>query len=161
MVALVIPGFLASDKHTNFFRKKLKELNVSALPWEGGTNIGYGYGFIKDSMDKAIDRITKLNLEFGETIDLIGWSLGGTLCCDIANDYPFLVKTVTTICSPSKRIKLSRPNLCIIAKVDRVVPRFYSYNYNATKIIEVDSSHTQIINDEKVAKIISEFIKNH
>ena len=159
MVDIVIPGFLASDKHTTSFRNNLKHFGVVSFPWENGINIGYGYGFMKDSMDKSIDRIVKLNRDFGESIDVIGWSLGGTIACDIARDYPFLINSIVTICSPSKKQKLSKPNLCIISKNDRVVPRLYSYNHNADVIIEVENTHTNVINDVSVAKIVSEFLK--
>jgi esterase/lipase len=161
MHAIIIPGFLASDKHTKELRENLRNEGIVPWDWGGGINFGYGFSlFLKDAYDKSLDRIIHANRLTGDPIHLVGWSLGGTIACDITQKYPYLVKSVTTICSPSKRLELIRPSLCIVAKHDRVVPKQYSNNKNANIFVELDGNHTNIINSIKTAKTISEFIKN-
>jgi pimeloyl-ACP methyl ester carboxylesterase len=93
---LVLPGFLTSDRSTEFLRRTLRGLGLNAVGWEMGRNLGGLYGM----RQKLRDRVAALARENGGKISLVGWSLGGVYARDLALNIPEKIRDVITLGSP-------------------------------------------------------------
>ena len=92
--AMVIPGFLAHDRHTTELRRALAEAGFRVFPWREGVNWG--------ARDDTLERLQR-SLERCESRDpvlLIGWSLGGLYARELARAQPDKVRAVVTMGSP-------------------------------------------------------------
>ena len=92
--ALVIPGFLASDRTDMELRRALAE---------GGWRVhGWGYGFntgVKADMLQKLERcIDRMSAK--QKVLLVGWSLGGLYARELARHCPDKVRAVVTLGSP-------------------------------------------------------------
>jgi pimeloyl-ACP methyl ester carboxylesterase len=92
--ALVLPGFLASDRTTMDIRRALARAGWRAYPWGQGLNRG-----------AKIDTLERLGRRLEEIYDgrpvlLVGWSLGGMFARELAHLHPDKVRAVVTLCSP-------------------------------------------------------------
>ena len=92
--ALVIPGFLATDRTTMELRRALARAGWRAHPWLMGKNKGAQ----TNSMDLLISRLEAIY--DGRPILLVGWSLGGMFAREVAWRRPDLVRAVVTLGSP-------------------------------------------------------------
>ena len=92
--ALVIPGFLATDRTTMELRRALARAGWRAHPWLLGLNTGAK----KDTMDALAGRLKAIHK--GRPVLLVGWSLGGMFAREIAFRQPDLVRAVVTLGSP-------------------------------------------------------------
>ncbi|HJP67436.1 MAG TPA: alpha/beta hydrolase [Sphingomicrobium sp.] len=92
--ALVIPGFLASDRTTMDFRRGLARSGWRAYPWELGVNLG-AKADTPDLLCRRLDEIYD-----GRPVLLIGWSLGGMFARELAHRRSRKVRAVATLCSP-------------------------------------------------------------
>jgi hypothetical protein len=92
--ALVLPGFLASDRTTMDIRRALARAGWRAYPWELGLNRGAKADTL-ELLRRRIDEIYD-----GRRILLVGWSLGGMFARELAHLYPEKVRGVVTLCSP-------------------------------------------------------------
>ena len=92
---LIIPGFMASDVSTQPLRRFLKKLGYHPCGWEMGTNLG-------DLNELALleEKIDNLYKNSGQTISLIGWSLGGIYARELAKRKEDKVHQVITMGSP-------------------------------------------------------------
>jgi pimeloyl-ACP methyl ester carboxylesterase len=93
---LVLPGFLTSDRSTDFLRRTLRGLGFNAVGWELGRNLGGLYGM----RQKLRDRVAALAAEHGDKVSLVGWSLGGVYARDLALSLPEKIRDVITLGSP-------------------------------------------------------------
>ena len=92
--ALVIPGFIASDRTTMELRRALAAAGLRVHPWRLGWNLG-----------ATADLIARLRHSL-ELVDddrpvlLVGWSLGGVFARELARAMPDRVHAVATLGSP-------------------------------------------------------------
>ena len=94
---LVLPGFLTSDRSTEFLRRVLSGLGLNAVGWEMGRNLGGLYGM----RQKLRDRVAALKRDTGGgKISVVGWSLGGVYARDLALSLPDMIRDVITLGSP-------------------------------------------------------------
>jgi pimeloyl-ACP methyl ester carboxylesterase len=92
--ALVIPGFLASDRTTMDARRALARAGWRVHPW----GLGLNRGAKADTMELLAKRLEEL--DDGRRVLLVGWSLGGMFARELAHRYPERVRGVATLCSP-------------------------------------------------------------
>ncbi|WP_281346927.1 alpha/beta fold hydrolase [Sphingomonas sinipercae] len=92
--ALVIPGFLASDRTALELRRALAEAGFRVHPWRQGINWGAKASTL-DDLKRAVDLCGAR-----EPVLLVGWSLGGLYAREIARAEPARVRAVVTLGSP-------------------------------------------------------------
>lgn len=92
--ALVIPGFLATDRTTMDLRRALARAGWRAHPWGLGANRGAR----ADTLVRLGERLQAV--ADGQPALLIGWSLGGMFARELAHAHPDKVRAVVTLCSP-------------------------------------------------------------
>lgn len=93
---MVVPGFGASDMSTLPLRRLLRRLGYIAHGWELGRNTGMN-SRIKQSLARSLEA---LHDRHGQTVSLIGWSLGGVYVREMARYSPQHVRQVITLGSP-------------------------------------------------------------
>jgi pimeloyl-ACP methyl ester carboxylesterase len=93
---LVLPGFGAGDLSTLPLRRYLQSRGYNALPWDLGLNTGPILRFEQ----RALARLHAIHQEYGRTVSLIGWSLGGVYARELGRVAPHLVRQVITLGSP-------------------------------------------------------------
>lgn len=93
---LVLPGYLADDSSTWVIRAYLDYLGYDVSGWGLGLNRG-GVGKSKGAM---IDRLEQIVEETGQSVRLVGQSLGGVVSREIARERPYLVDRIVTLGSP-------------------------------------------------------------
>ena len=99
---LIIPGLGTTDSSTHYLRRFLDDIGYEAFPWGQGRNLGPRRG-----MDEMTDRLSDLVQSIyrdtgGQTVSLVGWSLGGIYAREIAKACPDAVRQVITLGTPFK-----------------------------------------------------------
>ena len=94
--ALVIPGFLATDRTTMDMRRALARAGWRAHPWMLGTNTGAK----ANTMELLQQRLDTIYAEAKQPVLVVGWSLGGMFARQIAYREPDKVRAVVTLGSP-------------------------------------------------------------
>lgn len=107
--ALVIPGFLATDRTTMELRRALARSGWRAHPWLLGQNLGAK----SDTMDILASRLQAIYDETrpqpvrgtgengsGQPVLIVGWSLGGLFARELACRVPGQVRACVTLGSP-------------------------------------------------------------
>lgn len=92
--ALVIPGFIATDRTTMELRRALAEQGFRVHPWRQGWNLGATSDLI-DRLKHSLDLIGD-----ERPVLLVGWSLGGVFARELARAVPERVRAVVTLGSP-------------------------------------------------------------
>ena len=92
--ALVIPGFLATDRTTMDLRRALARAGWRAHPWLLGLNTGAKKDTLK-LLEKRLDALKDPRKAL-----LVGWSLGGMFARQLAHRCPEKVRAVVTLGSP-------------------------------------------------------------
>jgi len=92
--ALVIPGWIASDRTTLALRRALAEAGWRVHGWE----LGFNWGARADTIEKLRARLDQVG--GGRKILLVGWSLGGVYAREVARAAPDQVLAVVTLGSP-------------------------------------------------------------
>jgi pimeloyl-ACP methyl ester carboxylesterase len=92
--ALVLPGFLASDRTTMDARRALARAGWRVHPWNLGVNLGAKADTL-ELLRRRLDEISD-----GRPVLLVGWSLGGMFARELAHRHPDKVRAVVTLCSP-------------------------------------------------------------
>ena len=93
---LVIPGFGGTDLATTPMRTFLNAVGFSAHPWELGRNMGGRPGL----KNELLGRIQSLSDQYGTTVSLVGWSMGGIFARRLAVYTPEGIRQVVTLGSP-------------------------------------------------------------
>lgn len=93
---LVLPGLITSDRATVALRQFLQSKGFSTYGWDQGRNFGPLPG-VEAGM---IARIEELYEKYGQTVSLVGWSLGGIYARQLAKMMPKKVRQVVTLGSP-------------------------------------------------------------
>jgi pimeloyl-ACP methyl ester carboxylesterase len=92
--ALVIPGFVASDRTTLALRR-----GMAAAGWRvHGWDMGWNLGARADTVDRLASRLDEVSTS--EPILVVGWSLGGLFARELARAFPERVRAVVTLGSP-------------------------------------------------------------
>jgi predicted esterase YcpF (UPF0227 family) len=92
--ALVLPGFLASDRSTMELRRGLARGGWRTYPWELGLNKGAK----PDTLEQLGRRLDAVHDP--RKVLLVGWSLGGLFARELARTHPAKVRAVVTLGSP-------------------------------------------------------------
>ena len=92
--ALIIPGFLATDRTTMELRRALARSGWRAHPWLLGINSGAK----KNTLELLGERLDALY--DGRKLLVVGWSLGGMFARELAFLHPDKVRAVVTLGSP-------------------------------------------------------------
>lgn len=92
--ALVIPGFLATDRTTMDLRRALARAGWRVHPWLLGLNRGAK----ANTMELLGERLGALKGR--RKVLLVGWSLGGLFARELAFRHPGKVRAVVTLGSP-------------------------------------------------------------
>ncbi|HET9810414.1 MAG TPA: alpha/beta fold hydrolase, partial [Sphingomicrobium sp.] len=92
--ALVVPGFIASDRTTMELRRALAEAGFRVHPWRHGWNLGATADVI-DKLRRSLDLV-----DDDRPVLLVGWSLGGVFARELARAVPERVRAVVTLGSP-------------------------------------------------------------
>jgi pimeloyl-ACP methyl ester carboxylesterase len=92
--ALVIPGFIATDRTTMELRRAFAEGGFRTHPWALGLNRGAR----ADTLTRLERRL--LEIGGGEQVLVVGWSLGGLFARELARHRQDLVSAVVTLGSP-------------------------------------------------------------
>ena len=89
--ALVLPGFLATDRTTMDLRRALAKAGWRAYPWGLGMNLGAR----ADTLELLGQRLEAIY--DGRPVLLVGWSLGGMFARELARAHPDKVRAVVTL----------------------------------------------------------------
>jgi pimeloyl-ACP methyl ester carboxylesterase len=92
--ALVIPGFLATDRTCMELRRSLAARGWRTFPWELGLNRG-----AHDDVLRHLRQRLEV-IHDSRPVLLVGWSLGGVFAREVAREVPDLVRAVVTLGSP-------------------------------------------------------------
>ena len=92
--ALVIPGFLSTDRTTMDLRRALARAGWRVHPWLLGVNLGAKANTL-DLLGQRLDAIHD-----GRPVLVVGWSLGGMFARELAFVAPDKVRAVVTLGSP-------------------------------------------------------------
>jgi pimeloyl-ACP methyl ester carboxylesterase len=92
--ALVIPGFIATDRTTMELRRAFAEGGFRTHPWALGLNRGAR----TDTLVRLERRLMAIG--GGDKVLVVGWSLGGLFARELARHRPDLVSAVVTLGSP-------------------------------------------------------------
>ena len=92
--ALVIPGFIATDRTTLALRRALADAGWRVYGWEMGWNKGARPNTI-EQLKARLDAISP-----DRPILIVGWSLGGVFARELARTVPERVRAVVTLGSP-------------------------------------------------------------
>lgn len=92
--ALVLPGFLATDRTTMDLRRALAKAGWRVHPWGLGMNLGAR----ANTLELLGQRLAAIY--DGRPVLLVGWSLGGMFARELARMHPDKVRAVVTLGSP-------------------------------------------------------------
>ena len=92
----VLPGYMSGDWSTVAIRGYLRSLGYDARGWGLGTN----KGDVRAYADEVIGLVESDYEEHGQTVRLIGWSLGGVISREVAREVPHMVRQVVTMGTP-------------------------------------------------------------
>ena len=104
--ALVIPGFLATDRTTMDLRRALARAGWRVHPWLLGMNLGAK----SDTLDLLENRLNAVRN--GRKVLVVGWSLGGMFARQLAHRCPKKVRAVITLGSPFSGDLKTNTNVC-------------------------------------------------
>ncbi|QIL01385.1 alpha/beta hydrolase [Sphingomonas sinipercae] len=106
--ALVIPGFLATDRTTMDLRRALARGGWRVHPWL----LGFNRGATKDTMKLLAKRIDAVGE--GRKVLVVGWSLGGMFARELAHRCPDKIRGVVTLGSPFSGDLKTNTNVCAL-----------------------------------------------
>lgn len=93
---MVIPGFTGGDGYNQPLIKFLQCQGYNAVGWNRGRN--WGHGLLDPEI--LVNRVNQLYNQSGQSVSLIGHSLGGVYAREIAKLWPHEVRQVISIGSP-------------------------------------------------------------
>ncbi|WBO23554.1 esterase/lipase family protein [Sphingomonas abietis] len=95
---MLLPGLVNSDRSLFLMRRYLRRLGYDAVGWGLGRNLGARA--IGGEGERLLARVARLHEESGQTVTLVGVSLGGIMARFVAHRLPEAVREVITISSP-------------------------------------------------------------
>ncbi len=93
---IVFPGLSASDGSTLPLRGYLQNLGYDMSGWNQGYNFGPRAGILETAKRQVMDTCDAT----GNTVSLVGWSLGGIYARELAKQLPGYVRSVVTMGTP-------------------------------------------------------------
>ncbi len=93
---MVVPGYAASDRSTASLRRYLELMGHEVHGWELGRNTGN----VEALTGPMVAKVERLHRGAGKRVSLIGWSMGGNICREVALSRPQSVRRVITMGSP-------------------------------------------------------------
>lgn len=93
---LLAPGFMADKWSMRPLKGFLDKLGYDVYDW----NLGRNRGDVDEDIVRLGRQTLELSLELDRPITLIGWSLGGVLCREVARLFPDAVSEVITMGTP-------------------------------------------------------------
>ncbi|MFN3233127.1 MAG: alpha/beta fold hydrolase [Alphaproteobacteria bacterium] len=115
---MTLPGFTGSERSLTSLNSFLGNLGYLSEPWVLGRNRGY---LTADQLEQQIEQIAEhaeeLAHKTGETVSLVGHSLGGVYAREAARRHPALIDRVITLGSPAH---MDRPDTAIDPTVQRI-----------------------------------------
>lgn len=93
---MVLPGYLADDSSTWVIRAYLDYLGYDVRGW----GLGLNRGGVRKRAAAIIEQLEQIMAESGQSIRLVGQSLGGVISREIARERPYLVDRIITLGSP-------------------------------------------------------------
>lgn len=97
---MVLPGLSASDRSTFLIRQFLRSRGYRVYGWDSGPNRGLRFAGGLDGMANRIDSLAE---QHGQTLSLVGFSLGGTQAQRLAEATSGTVRRVISIGSPFRQ----------------------------------------------------------
>lgn len=92
----VLPGYLTNDVSTVVIRRYLAAMGYRARGWGLGTN----RGDVAAYADQVVALVEADATQSGQSVRLVGWSLGGVIAREVARRIPDQVRQVVTLGSP-------------------------------------------------------------
>lgn len=114
---LVLPGLLSGDASTEPLRAVIGARGLQAVPWGLGPNVGP----TAEVLTAVPRRIEELHERSGQTVSLVGWSLGGILARAFARRCPEHVRDVVTLGSPFRLRPGDGPGLTNVGEIYRAM----------------------------------------
>ena len=114
---LVLPGLLAGDASTAPLRAIIDARGLRAVQWGLGPNVGP----TAEILTAVPLRIEELHERSGQTVSLVGWSLGGILARAFARRCPEHVRDVVTLGSPFRLRPGDRVGLTGVGEIYRAL----------------------------------------
>ena len=93
---ILLPGWGTNDKAMLLLMLRLRRLGFRAETW----GLGRNHGDLKTLVPKAIELTLATMHRTGQKVQLVGWSLGGTIAREVAREHPEAVDRVVTLGSP-------------------------------------------------------------
>lgn len=93
---IVIPGFMVHDVISIRLRRTLVVAGYDARGWGMGVNTGLR----QDTVDRLVALLETTHASTGQSVSLVGWSLGGLFAREVAKLRPGMVERVVTLASP-------------------------------------------------------------
>ncbi len=93
---LVLPGWLTNDRSTGLLRAALMHDGHRVAGW----GIGRNRGDVGGAADTVTAMVTDKHRSTGRPVDLVGWSLGGTIAREVARRAPEAVRRIVTMGTP-------------------------------------------------------------
>lgn len=93
---ITVPGYGASDTSMAPLRTFLRRRGHDPRGWGLGRNTGE----VEDLYPRLAAVVRSVSLAMSDTVDLVGWSLGGVLAREVARDNPQAVGRVITYGTP-------------------------------------------------------------
>ncbi|TXS92102.1 alpha/beta fold hydrolase [Parahaliea maris] len=107
---LVLPGYGAADGSTASLRYFLKRIGYRPFALAAGRNVESVEDQIKSVDDASrfrerlveltVERIREIHATTGESVSLLGWSMGGLYALDASRQLPHITRRVITLGSP-------------------------------------------------------------
>ena len=107
---MVPPGYGAADGSTAALRFFLKRIGYRPFALEAGRNVegmenriqsvDDATRFRERLVDLTVERIREIHTMTGESVSLIGWSMGGLYALDASRHLPDITRRVITLGSP-------------------------------------------------------------
>jgi pimeloyl-ACP methyl ester carboxylesterase len=131
---IVLPGLLADDYSTGALRATLRRLGYDVHGWGLGRNIGPTAACVNGIRD-LLGRLTDRH---GQSVTVIGWSLGGILARDLARRSPESVRQVITLGSPFRLARNSQ------SRATKVFERF-SHLHVERRTLPLESENMPLV----------------
>lgn len=96
---IVFPGLGTNGAATADLRGRLQQLGYAVHDWEQGVNQWPDTDFDQWLLLLG-DHLERIHAEHGDSISLIGWSLGGIYARELAKKHPALVRQLITLATP-------------------------------------------------------------